>query len=44
MDFHEEDGIYVGYTGDFSKGYHDYIPSYFIFDDETNEFVIETKE
>lgn len=44
MDFHEENKRYVGYTGDFSKGYHDYIPSYFIFDDKTNEFVMEARE
>lgn len=44
MDFHKENKTYVGYTGDFSKGYHDYIPSYFTFDEKAKEFVIETNK
>lgn len=32
-------GCYVGYTSDFSKGYHDYLPTEFLFDEETGEFI-----
>lgn len=30
---------YVGYTSDFSQGYHDYIPHYFVFNEEQREFL-----
>lgn len=30
---------YVGYISDFSQGYHDYIPHYFMFDEEELQFV-----
>lgn len=32
-------GVFYGYTSDFSKGYHDYIPTTFIFDAASGEFV-----
>lgn len=32
---------YVGYRGDFSKGYHEYIPHYFVFDEKQGEFIEE---
>lgn len=42
MDFGESDSEseFVGYTSDFSKGYHDYIPHYFSFNDDTGEFTL----
>ena len=30
---------YVGYTNDFSQGYHDYAPHYFVFDEEELQFM-----
>lgn len=30
---------YVGYTSEFSQGYHDYIPHYFVFNEEQCEFL-----
>lgn len=36
--FGEENGKFWGYTSDFSQGFHDYIYSYFEFDERTKEF------
>lgn len=33
------EGTYVGYTNDFSQGYHDYAPHYFVFDEEELQFM-----
>lgn len=36
----QPEGTYVGFTSDFSKGYHDYIPSYFLYDENSGEFTL----
>ena len=33
------ENTYVGYEGDFSKGYYDYLPHYFVFDEEQLQFI-----
>ena len=34
-----DDSVYTGATSDFTKGYHDYIHTEFVFDPESGEFV-----
>lgn len=39
MEHEEYDDCYVGYSNDFSAGYHQYPPHYFKFDPSTGEFI-----
>ena len=39
-DSSQPEGSIVGFVSDFSKGYHDYLPRYFVFDEKTVEFIL----
>lgn len=40
IDSTQPENSYVGFSSDFSKGYHDYIPVYFVFDENAAEFTL----
>lgn len=36
----QPENTYVGFSSDFSSGYHEYIPTYFVYSERTGEFVL----